>query len=76
MKSQLFESDSGEFTMTRNGRDLADMDRAFDIQFWQRQGDRAIVNAAWDLVEFYLRQQNVNDTRLQRTVEHFQRERG
>ena len=61
--------------MTRYGRDIAEMDRSFDIEYWQRQGDAAIFNAAWELVEFYLRQNNIDDTRLQRTVEHFQRER-
>jgi hypothetical protein len=67
--------DSQDFTMTRYGRDIAEMDRSFDIEYWQRQGDAAIFNAAWELVEFYLRQNNIDDTRLQRTVEHFQRER-
>ena len=61
--------------MMRHGKNIRDMDRSFDIEFWQRQGDAAIVNAAWELVEFYLRQQGINDIRLQRTVEYFQRER-
>jgi len=75
MKTVVIEGENGDFTMMRHGKNINDMDRSFDIEFWQRQGDRAIVNAAWELVEFYLRQKGVNDTRLQRTVEHFQRER-
>jgi len=59
--------------MMRFGRNLAEMDKSFDIEFWQRQGDRAIFQAAWEMVEFYLREKNINESRLQRTVENFQR---
>ena len=31
------------------------MDRSFDIEYWQRQGDAAIYRAAWELVEMYHR---------------------
>jgi len=61
--------------MMRFGRNLAEMDKSFDIEFWQRQGDRAIFQAAWEMVEFYLREKNINESRLQRTVENFQRTR-
>ncbi len=61
--------------MMRFGRNLAEMDKSFDIEFWQRQGDRAIFRAAWEMVEFYLREKNINESRLQRTVENFQRTR-
>jgi hypothetical protein len=27
-------------------------DRAFDVEFWQEQGDEAIFSAAWEMVEF------------------------
>jgi hypothetical protein len=40
--------------MMRFGR-IEDMDRSFDIEFWQRQGDAAIFRAAWELVEAYWR---------------------
>ena len=73
MKIQISEDEN--FAMMRFGKDIKEMDRSFDIEFWQRQGDNAIVNAAWELVEFYLKQRGINDSRLQRTVEHFQRER-
>jgi hypothetical protein len=66
---------SDKLIMMRFGKNIADMDKSFDIEFWQRQGDAAIFNAAWEMVEFYLREKGVNDSRLQRTVEHFQRTR-
>jgi hypothetical protein len=54
---------------------LADKDRSFDIEYWQRQGDAAIFRAAWELVELYLRDQGVDprEYRMDRTVEAFQR---
>ena len=61
--------------MMRFGKNLSEMDRSFDIEYWQRQGDAAIFNAAWELAEFYMREQGIYDTRLQRTVESFQRKR-
>ena len=30
---------------------IRDMDRSFDFEYWQRQGDAAIYRAAWELVE-------------------------
>ncbi len=32
---------------------IGEMDRSFDIEYWQRQGDAAIFRAAWELVETY-----------------------
>lgn len=69
------ESGGGQLTMMRFGKNIAEMDKSFDIEFWQRQGDAAIFEAAWEMVEFYLREKNINDFRLQRTVENFQRTR-
>lgn len=62
--------------MMRFGKNVAEMDKSFDIEYWQKQGDKAIFQAAWELVEFYLRDKNINESRLQRTVENFQRTRG
>ena len=76
MKIESGENDSGQLTMMRFGKNLAEMDKSFDIEFWQRQGDHAIFQAAWEMVEFYLREKNINESRLQRTVENFQRTRG
>ncbi len=86
MNTQLIESESGvesikpetlSFTMMRFGK-LAQMDRSFDIEYWQRLGDAAIFNAGWELAEQYHRAQGAteDELRLQRTVEHFQRQRG
>ena len=41
-----------EFVMERFGS-IDEMDRSFDIEYWQRQGDAAIFRAAWELVEAY-----------------------
>lgn len=61
--------------MMRHGKNIAEMDKSFDLRYWQKQGDKAIFQAAWELVEFYLRDKNINESRLQRTVEYFQRSR-
>jgi hypothetical protein len=47
-----------------------DADR-FDIEFWQAQGDRAIFNAALEMIQDYLmlRHGHADKPRLQRTVE-------
>jgi hypothetical protein len=54
---------------------IAEMDRSFDIAYWQRQGDAAIFRAAWELVELHHRDQgkDPNELRLQRSIENFQR---
>ena len=71
------ETNTSDFVMERFGK-LKDMDRAFDIEFWQRQGDAAIFRAAWEMVELYHRDRGLNpdELRLQRTVENFQRKAG
>jgi hypothetical protein len=63
-----------DFVMERFG-DLRDADRSFDVEFWQRQGDAAIFQAAWELAEFYhqTRGMTPDELRLQRSVEHFER---
>lgn len=76
MKTVVIEGENGQFTMMRHGKNIKDMDRSFDIEFWQRQGDAAIFNAAWELVEHYLRQHNIHESRLQRDIGGFQRTRG
>jgi hypothetical protein len=63
-----------DFVMERFGP-IEDAGRSFDIEYWQRQGDAAIYRAAWELVEFYHRQQGMkpDELRLQRSIENFQR---
>ena len=52
---------------------IADDDGRFDIEFWQRQGDQAIFEAALDMIMDYLmiKHGHVDKPRLQRTVESF-----
>jgi hypothetical protein len=66
--------EGSEFVMERYGR-IREMDRSFDIEYWQRQGDAAIFRAAWELVELYWRihDRDPNELRLQRSVESFER---
>lgn len=62
------------FVMERVGR-IRDLDRSFDIAYWQRLGSSAIFAAAWQIVvEAYQRNQNSDaELRLRRTAESFQR---
>lgn len=76
MKTVVLQGENGDFTMMRHGKNIKDMDRSFDLEFWQRQSDTARFNAAWELVEFYLRQKKIDESRLQRNIVHFQRTRG
>jgi len=52
---------------------IGDNEDRFDIEFWQWQGDKAIFNAALDMILDYLmiRHGHVDKPRLQRTVESF-----
>ncbi len=55
--------------MARLGRGLKNMDRDFDVAFWQAQSTDARMQAAWELVEHYLLQKGRSDElRLQRSV--------
>jgi len=60
----------------RKGR-LADLDRAFDLDFWQAQSPAARFDAAWEMIVHYLKVKNLDvcEPRLQRSVENFQRQR-
>jgi hypothetical protein len=63
-----------EAVMERYGT-MREMDRSFDIEYWQSQGDAAIFRAAWELVETYWRAlgRDPNELRLQRSIESFQK---
>ena len=56
---------------------LKEMDRSFDIAYWQRLGSEAIFEAAWQMVvdAHGHRPGGLNELRLRRTVENFQRQR-
>lgn len=59
--------------MMRKGK-LDDLDRSFDLIFWQAQEDTARFVAAWELVQLAHRLSGKDDSqlRLQRTVETLQ----
>lgn len=60
--------------MERKGK-IEDLDRSFDLEFWQAQTDTARFEAAWELVitAYKMKGRDVNQLRLQRSVETFQR---
>jgi hypothetical protein len=43
-------------------------DRKFDIEFWQEQGDQAIFDAAWEMVELAEEMKHGRKPTFQRTV--------
>ena len=49
--------------------------RSFDIEFWQRLTDEQRMQAVWDLVvfDYELKGKNLDELRLQRTVENLRR---
>jgi hypothetical protein len=53
----------------------AEMDRSFDIEFWQSQDNAARFDAAWEMVVFAheLKGHNADELRLQRSVESIER---
>lgn len=60
--------------MVRRGR-LKDMDRSFDLNFWQAQPPKARFDAVWEMIVHYAKVKglDVRQLRLQRSVTHFQR---
>lgn len=49
--------------------------RSFDIEFWQKVSDEQKMKAVWDLVvfDYELKGKNLDELRLQRTVENLRR---
>ncbi len=58
----------------RFGR-LEELDRSFDLNFWQAQPEAARFAAAWELVvmAWQMKGSDVGQLRIQRSVESFQR---
>jgi len=58
-----------------NYQRIKDDRRLFDIRFWQSQGDLAIFEAVTEMLNdyFLIRGKNVDESRLQRTVENFRK---
>lgn len=63
-----------ENTMMRFGK-ISEMDKSFDIEYWQKQTSSERFSAIAEMVESYhLRKGGTEDElRLQRTVEYFHR---
>jgi hypothetical protein len=61
--------------MERRGR-IEDLDRSFDLEFWQAQTPSARAQAAWELVVHASRVKDIDvrQLRLQRSVEAFGRQ--
>ncbi len=55
---------------------LEELDRSFDLDFWQAQTPKARFDATWDLIVHYAKVKgiDVRQLRLQRSVESFQRQ--
>ena len=62
------------FVMEREGR-IEDLDRSFDVDYWQRLGPEAIFSAAWEMVvqAWKLKGRRAGELRLQRTIERVER---
>ena len=60
----------------RRGR-LEELDRSFDVAFWQKQSPEARFAAAWELIVYASKVKGVDvrQLRLQRLTEAFQRQR-
>jgi hypothetical protein len=59
----------------RKGK-LTELDRSFDLWFWQSQSAAERFQAAWELVQhaWKVKGHDVRQLRLQRSVESFQRQ--
>jgi hypothetical protein len=59
----------------RRGK-LTELDRSFDLKFWQAQPASERFQAAWELVQhaWKVKGHDVRQLRLQRSVESFQRQ--
>ena len=61
--------------MERKGK-ISELDRSFDLKFWQMQPPTARFEAAWELIvhAWRVKGNDVRQLRLQRSVETFQRQ--
>jgi hypothetical protein len=61
--------------MERRGK-IADLDRTFDLQYWQAQTSQARFEAAWEMIIYAWRMKgnDVRQLRLHRSIEAFQRQ--
>lgn len=59
----------------RKGK-IQEMDRSFDLEFWQAQPPKARFDAVWELIVFAakVKGKDVRQLRLQRSIANFQRQ--
>ena len=59
----------------RKGK-IQEMDRSFDLKYWQAQPPQARFDAVWELIVFAakVKGKDVRQLRLQRSVANFQRQ--
>lgn len=59
----------------RKGK-LQDLDRSFDVKFWQSQSPKARFDATWELIVHAakVKGRDVRQLRLQRLITNFQRQ--
>ena len=59
----------------RRGK-ISDLDRTFDLSFWQSQSSQVRFDAAWELIlhAWRVKGNDVRQLRLHRSIETFQRQ--
>jgi hypothetical protein len=74
MSSQTLPDSAPRLVMAQLTR-LEEVDRSFDIEFWQRLGDEAIYAAAWEMVVFAheFKGRDASELTFQRTLKKIQR---
>jgi hypothetical protein len=62
-------------TIERRGK-LSELDRSFDVSFWQSRSANERFQATWELIlhAWKVKRHDVRQLRLQRSVENFQRQ--
>lgn len=78
IKESKFKAKKDRVIMSRLTTIEEQGNRSFDIEFWQRLSSEQKMQAVWDLVvfDYELKGKNLDELRLQRTVENLQRREG
>ena len=76
MKNQTISSIREQGIVIERRGKIEDLDRSFDIEFWQAQNSSERFSAAWELVilAHKIKGKNVSELGLQRHIESFQRQ--
>ena len=69
MKTHIIEGPDGDFMITSHGQNLADMEEADRIEYWQKLGDQAIFKAALEMIGSYCLENGI-DPKIDRNLEH------